>query len=160
MPFLQGGTLAGHLRDRPGYVVPEAAARFYTAQLGLALGALHGRGMLYLDLKLENVMLSAAGDATLVDFGFVRCDVDVAAGGTAKRAGGTRCYLAPEAILSQPVGAGCDWWALGVLLFELIAGCTPFQARATWTSGVRSAVPLTPAVAAARASIAWTRPSR
>ena len=56
----------------------------------------------------------------------MRCDVDAAAGQTVKRAGGTRCYLAPEAIMQQPVGAPCDWWALGVLVFELLVGHAPF----------------------------------
>ena len=75
MPFLQGGSLARLLGRQPGACLPERAARFYSAQLTCALGVLHEHGMLYLDLKLENVMLSAAGDAVLVDFGFVRCDV-------------------------------------------------------------------------------------
>ena len=81
MPFLQGGTLATLLqRQQPDKVLREDAARFYCAQLTLALGHLHARRILFLDLKLENVMLSAAGDATLVDFGFARCDVDAVAG--------------------------------------------------------------------------------
>jgi serine/threonine protein kinase len=129
MDFLQGGTLARHLSEMPTNpkAMPEETVRFYAAQIALALGALHSRGMLYLDLKLENVIISARGDATLVDFGFVRCDVDVAAGQTVKRVGGTRCYLAPEAIMGQPVGAACDWWALGVLVFELLVGYLPFR---------------------------------
>ena len=87
--------------------------------------------MLYLDLKLENVMLSAHGDATLVDFGFVRCDVGVEDQQAVKRAGGTLDYLAPEAVLKQPVGAPCDWWALGVVIFELLVGYSPFFAEST-----------------------------
>ena len=87
--------------------------------------------MLYLDLKLENVMLSAHGDATLVDFGFVRCDVGVEDQQAVKRAGGTLDYLAPEAVLKHPVGAPCDWWALGVVIFELLVGYSPFFAEST-----------------------------
>ena len=66
--------------QQPSQTLPEEWARFYAAQIAIALGFLHSRRMLYLDLKLENVLLSAKGDATLVDFGFVRTDIDVGAG--------------------------------------------------------------------------------
>ena len=83
--------------------------------------------MLYLDLKLENVLLSAEGDAVLVDFGFARCGIDVAGGQTVRRPGGTRVYTPPEGILGRPVGAACDWWALGILLYELRTRAPPFE---------------------------------
>ena len=136
MPFLPGGTLVQVLEAQPGGVLADEDARFYAAQITDALGELHSRGMLYLDLKQENIMLNARGDAILIDFGLVKCDVDVRRGQVVKRAGGTRCYLAPEAILGQPVGAPCDWWALGVLMFELLAGQLPFRGENDKALGV------------------------
>merc|ERR1719482_1690844 len=119
MPFLAGGTLLAHIKA-------QAPARFYGGQIALALGELHARGVLYLDLKLENILISAAGDAVLVDFGLAQQGVDVAGGATAKRVGGTKAYLSPEAISSNQVGAAADWWALGVVLFEMLTGTAPF----------------------------------
>ena len=101
-------------------------ARFFSAQIAVALGELHARGVLYLDLKLENVMLSRTGNAVLVDFGLAQQGVDVANGGTAKRLGGTKAYLSPEAISGTQVGAAADWWAYGVVLFEMLTGGAPF----------------------------------
>lgn len=126
MPLLPGGTLFAHIKALDPAQLPEVSTRFYGAQIALALGELHARGVLYLDLKLENVLISAAGDAVLVDFGLAQQGVDVAAGATAKRVGGTRAYLSPEAISSNHVGAAADWWALGVVLFEMLTGGAPF----------------------------------
>jgi len=126
MPFLAGGTLLAHIKAQTPARLEEASARFYGGQIALALGELHARGMLYLDLKLENILISAAGDAVLVDFGLAQQGVDVAAGATAKRVGGTKAYLSPEAISSNQVGAATDWWALGVVLFEMLTGTAPF----------------------------------
>ena len=96
--------------------------------------------MLYFDLKLENVLLSAEGDAVLVDFGFARCGIDVAGGQTVRRPGGTRVYTPPEGILGRPVGAACDWWALGILLYELIVGYGPFAEHASDERSLRLAI--------------------
>ena len=126
MPFLAGGTLLAHIKAQTPVRLEEASARFYGGQIALALGELHARGVLYLDLKLENILISAAGDAVLVDFGLAQQGVDVAAGATAKRVGGTKAYLSPEAISSNQVGAATDWWALGVVLFEMLTGTAPF----------------------------------
>merc|ERR1740124_724445 len=126
MPLLPGGTLFAHIKALDPAQLPEVSTRFYGAQIALALGELHARGVLYLDLKLENVLISAAGDAVLVDFGLAQQGIDVAAGATAKRVGGTRAYLSPEAISSNHVGAAADWWALGVVLFEMLTGGAPF----------------------------------
>ena len=126
MPFLAGGTLLAHIKAQAPARLDEASARFYGGQIALALGELHARGVLYLDLKLENILISAAGDAVLVDFGLAQQGVDVAGGATAKRAGGTKAYLSPEAIASNQVGAAADWWALGVVLFEMLTGTAPF----------------------------------
>lgn len=95
----------------------------YTAMITDALEYLHTLRIAYRDLKPENVLLDRRGYIKLVDFGFARV-----VEGRAYSACGTPEYMAPEIILGKGHGIGVDWWALGVLVYEMTFGEKPFQA--------------------------------
>ena len=116
-----------------------------------ALGALHDGGWVHRDLKPENVMVLDAGarapkDIRLLDFALAKSIVPSVAGGTAAGAFvGSFHYAAPEQLLGEPVGPGVDWWALGVVAYELLMGERPFKgpSRSELTRAVlRSEPPL------------------
>jgi len=93
-------------------------------QICSALGHAHAHGIIHRDLKLENVIMSESGFATLTDFGLARSDASrVSMEGMIV---GTVFYLAPEQALGQPIGGRADLYALGVILYELTAGRVPF----------------------------------
>lgn len=103
----------------------EDVAQFYCAEICLALEHMHSKDILYRDLKPENVLLDAEGHIKLVDFGLAREHVSSATTG-AKSFAGTEQYLAPEILDGCEYGFAVDWWALGMVLFEMLTGLPPW----------------------------------
>ncbi|CAB3236073.1 unnamed protein product [Arctia plantaginis] len=119
LPFESGGELY-HLLKKTG-TFAEELVQFYAAQVTLALEYLHHCNVIHRDLKPENVMINESGYIKLTDFGFCK----VLKGRTWTLCG-TPEYLAPEIILSKGYSYSVDWWALGVLIFEMMTGYPPF----------------------------------
>lgn len=105
----------------------EERARFYSAEIVLALDFLHRQGILYRDLKLDNVMLAGDGHVKVADFGM--CKEDIFGDAKAHTFCGTPDYLAPEILLEEAYDQGVDWWALGVLTYEMTVGQPPFLGK-------------------------------
>lgn len=119
MDFVPGGELFTLLRKSQRF--PHPVAKFYAAEVALAIDYLHQNGFIYRDLKPENILLSADGHLKITDFGFAKYVPDVT-----WTLCGTPDYLAPEIVSSKGYNKSVDWWALGVLLFEMLAGHPPF----------------------------------
>ena len=101
----------------------EERLRPALAQLARALAALHAAGAVHRDVKPSNVLVTAEGRAVLLDFGLV----SAASIETTQSGAGTPEYMAPEQVAMQPVSGAADWYAFGVILFELISGRLPFE---------------------------------
>ncbi|KAJ7579314.1 kinase-like domain-containing protein [Mycena floridula] len=120
MDFVPGGELFTLLRRSNRF--PDPVAKFYAAEVALALHHLHSADIIYRDLKPENILLNQDGHIKIADFGFAKdCSTNT------WTLCGTPDYLAPEIIAQSRYNKSVDWYALGVLIFEMLSGLPPYH---------------------------------
>lgn len=123
MEFMSGGDLMDQLDKVTTF--SEKRTQFYAAEITLAVQFLHQHGILHRDLKLENVLLDCDGHCKIADLGLAKlgmfpyCKTETQCG--------SPLYLAPEIAKNLPYDKGVDWWAVGVMIFQMLAGHPPFD---------------------------------
>lgn len=169
MEYCSGGEFFRALQTRPGKCIPEDEARFYAAEVTAALEYLHLMGFIYRDLKPENILLHQSGHIMLSDFDLSKqsgpggkptmimgkngastsslptidtksCIADFRTNSFV----GTEEYIAPEVIKGSGHTSAVDWWTLGILIYEMLYGTTPFKGKnrnATFANILREEIP-------------------
>eukprot|EP01132_Coremiostelium_polycephalum_P000692 gene692-853_t len=125
LDYIGGGELFYHISEQETF--SEETARFYISQIMMAIGFLHEHGVIYRDLKLENLLMDLDGNICLVDLGL--CKEGIRDGIPTYTMCGSPEYIAPEIINGSGYGKSVDWWALGTLFYEMIAGLPPFYSE-------------------------------
>ncbi|CAK7270776.1 Serine/threonine kinase [Sporothrix epigloea] len=122
MEYISGGDLMLHIqRGQFG----TRRAQFYAAEVCLALKYLHENGVIYRDLKLDNILLTLDGHIKIADYGL--CKEDMWYGSTTSTFCGTPEFMAPEILLDKKYGRAVDWWAFGVLIYQMLLQQSPFR---------------------------------
>mmetsp|Transcript_39863 Transcript_39863/g.124624 ORF Transcript_39863/g.124624 Transcript_39863/m.124624 type:complete len:813 (-) Transcript_39863:716-3154(-) len=132
MDYLQGGELFFHLR-KEGLLLAQTA-KFYVAEIALALEFLHSVDVLHRDLKPENLLLDRSAHVCLTDFGLAKelsapPDENADDENRTRTICGTTEYMAPEMLKGKGYGKAVDWWSLGTLAYEMMTGAPPFRGR-------------------------------
>ena len=122
--YMQCGDLMGVINNFSQLPIPHAT--FYAAQIVLVMEYLHGKNLIYRDLKPENVLVNTNGYLKLTDFGFIKT---VAKWERTYTFCGTPEYIAPEIIKNQGYSHAVDWYSLGIFLYEMIYGRPPFMSN-------------------------------
>lgn len=141
MEYVPGGDLWSHIRRYGRFLEDEA--KFYAAEIVMGVEFIHSKDVIFRDLKPENILVTKEGHLKITDFGFAKpfpcnpyntvpssksaSENNTANFTTALTFCGTPAYMAPEIILRQPYTNSVDWWSVGVVCYELLAGYTPFH---------------------------------
>lgn len=129
MPFISGGTLRDVLEDEGSLALPKIVN--YLEQLAAALDFAHARGVIHRDIKPANILLTPEGRLLLTDFGLVKILSD-GQGAQVRLTGagapvGTPDYMSPEQVIGAEVDGRADQYSLGIILYQMVTGTTPFQ---------------------------------
>lgn len=122
MEYVSGGDLMWHIQKNR---FSARRAKFYACEVLSALAFFHKNGIVYRDLKLDNILLTPLGHIKLGDYGL--CKENMWHGSSTSTFCGTPEFMAPEIIANKPYGRAVDWWAFGVLMFQMMLCQSPFK---------------------------------